>query len=82
MTKDAAAKAAEALKLDPDTAAAIGNGRIDLELFKTVKLRIVTLQEEGVNPLTMLECDVITKSVLDALDLLLFPKRLIATMRK
>lgn len=82
VTKDAQAKADEAKTLHPKTAATIGNGRIDLELFKTVRLRILTLQAEGVHPLTMLESDVIVPSVLDALDLLLKPKRLIATLRK
>ncbi len=82
LTPDAAAKAAEAQTLDPETAATIGNGRIDLELFKTVRLRILTIQAEGVDPQTLLASDVVTTSILDALDLLLKPKRLIATMRK
>src|SRR5438874_1885320 len=43
VTKDADAKAAEARTLEPGRCAAIGNGRIDLELFKTVRLRILTL---------------------------------------
>lgn len=82
LTPDAAAKAAEAQTLDPQTCATIGNGRIDLELFKTVRLRILTIQAEGVCAQTLLESDVITTSILDALDLFLKPKRLVATMRK
>lgn len=82
VTKDAAAKADEAKKLHPETAATIGNGRIDLELFQTVRLRILTLQAEGVHPETLLHSDVIVPSINDALDLFLKPKRLIATMRK
>ncbi|TSC78624.1 MAG: haloacid dehalogenase [Candidatus Peregrinibacteria bacterium Gr01-1014_25] len=82
VTKDALAKADEAKKLRPETAAAIGNGRIDLELFQTVRLRILTLQAEGVHRDTLLASDIIVPSINDALDLFLKPKRLIATMRK
>ncbi len=82
LTPDAAAKAAEAQTLDPQTCATIGNGRIDLELFKTVRLRILTIQVEGAHPQTLLESDIVTTSILDALDLFLKPKRLIATIRK
>ncbi len=82
VTKDSAAKAEEAKKLNPETAATIGNGRIDLELFKTVRLRILTLQAEGVHPHTLLASDIIVPSINDALDLFLKPKRLVATLRK
>jgi soluble P-type ATPase len=81
LTPDANAKAAEAKTLEPETAATIGNGAIDLELFKTVRLRILTLQAEGVSPQTLLESDIVVPSVNDALDLFLKPKRLIATLR-
>lgn len=81
VTKDAIAKAEEAKKLKPKTAATIGNGRIDVELFKAVRLRILTLQAEGVHPEALLNADVIVPSINDALDLFLKPKRLIATMR-
>lgn len=82
LTPDAAAKAAEAKVLHPQTVATIGNGRIDLELFKTVRLRILTIQAEGADPQTLLASDIVTTSILDALDLFLKPKRLVATMRK
>lgn len=75
-------KKEEALKLDPNTCVAIGNGLIDLELMKVVKLRIVTLQPEGVHTQTMINSDVITSSIVDALDLLINPEILIATLRK
>ena len=82
VTKDALAKAQEAQTLHPETCATIGNGRIDLELFKTVRLKILTLQAEGADPQTLLASDVIVPSIKDALDLFLKLKRLIATMRK
>ncbi len=81
ITKNAEAKAEQARALNPDTAAAIGNGRIDLELFKTVRLRILTLQAEGVHTQTLLASDIVVPSINDALDLFLKPKRLVATLR-
>lgn len=72
----------EALKLDPNTCVSIGNGLIDLELMKVVKLRIVTQQAEGVHTQTLLNSDIIIPSILDALDLLIDSVTLIATLRK
>ncbi len=72
----------EALKLDPDTCVSIGNGLIDLELMKVVKLRIVTLQAEGVHVQTLLNSDIIIPSIVDALDLLIDSSTLVATLRK
>jgi soluble P-type ATPase len=72
----------EAKKLNPKTCVSIGNGQIDLELMKVVKLRIVTLQAEGVFVKTLLNSDVIVTSINDALDLLIDPSTLVATLRK
>ncbi len=82
ITHTAEQKADEARKIGPDTTAAIGNGLIDLELFKTVRLRVLTLQAEGAHPLTLQESDIVTGSITDALDLFIKPKRLIATLRR
>ena len=71
----------EALKLEPETCVSIGNGLIDLELMKTVKLRIVTLQAEGVHVRTMLASDVLVPHINDSLDMLVDPDILIATLR-
>ncbi len=81
VTPDARAKAEEAMSLEPETTATIGNGRIDLELFQTVRLKICVLQAEGAHPLTLLASDIVVPSVNDALDLFLKPKRLVATLR-
>lgn len=75
-------KKLEAEKLGPDTCVSIGNGLIDLELMKTVKLRIVTLQAEGVHAQTLLASDIVIPTINDALDLLIDEQRLIATLRK
>lgn len=76
------AKMKEALKLNPDTCVSIGNGLIDLELMRLVKLRIVTLQAEGVHIKTLMNSDIVIPSIIDALDLLIDPATLIATLRR
>lgn len=82
LAEDGIAKRNEALKLDPNICVSIGNGLIDLELMKVVKLRIVTLQAEGVHVQTLLNSDIVILSILDALDLLIDPATLVATLRK
>jgi soluble P-type ATPase len=81
LAKNARDKRDLALELDPNTCASIGNGLIDLELMKAVKLRIVTLQAEGVHVQTLLASDIVVPSILDALDLFIDEQRLIATLR-
>jgi soluble P-type ATPase len=81
LAKNAAGKRDLALELGADTCASIGNGLIDLELMKVVKLRILTMQAEGVHIQTMLNSDIAVPSILDALDLFLDEQRLIATLR-
>lgn len=82
LAKSAEEKRDLALGMEPDTCVTIGNGRIDLELMKTVKLGIVTLQAEGVHTETLLAADVVVPTIEDALDLLIDPERLIATLRR
>lgn len=71
-----------ALQMHPETCVSIGNGQIDLELTKAVQLSIVTLQAEGVHTETLLAADIVVPTIIDALDLLIDPDRLIATLRK
>ena len=82
LAENGIAKRDEAMKLDPGTCVSIGNGLIDLELMKIVKLRIVTLQAEGVYTQTSLNSDIMIPSIVDALDLLIDPATLVATLRK
>ncbi len=60
----------------------IGNGRNDCLMLKEAALGIGVVLEEGAWTGTLLEADVICTSILSALDLLIFPKRLQATLRK
>lgn len=82
LAKSAEDKRSLALELEPDTCASIGNGRIDLELMKTVKLSIVTLQAEGVHIETLQASDIVIPTIHDALDLFIDSQRLVATLRK
>ncbi|HSW91046.1 MAG TPA: HAD hydrolase family protein [Candidatus Saccharimonadales bacterium] len=82
LAKNAEDKRNLALELEPESCASVGNGLIDLELMKVVKLRIVTLQAEGVHMQTMLNSDIAVPTINDALDLFLDEQRLIATLRK
>ena len=82
LAKNATEKRDLALELDPGTCASIGNGRIDLELMKTVKLRVVTLQSEGVHVETLMHSDILIPTINDALDLFIDSQRLVATLRK
>lgn len=81
LAKNAGDKRNLALGLSPETCASIGNGLIDIELMKTVKLSIVTLQAEGVHVQTLLNSDIVIPTILDALDLFIDDQRLIATLR-
>ena len=82
LAKNASDKRRLAEEIEPDTCASIGNGLIDLDLMKAVKLRIVTLQAEGVHIQTMLQSDIVIPHINDALDLFLDEQRLIATLRR
>lgn len=66
---------------DVDTLVSIGNGHIDEQLMKLARLRIVTLQAEGVHVQTLLHSDIVVPHINDALDLFIDPQRLIATLR-
>lgn len=82
LAKSATDKRHLALQLNPETCASIGNGLIDLELMKTVKLSVLTLQAEGVHVQTLLHSDILVPTINDALDLFIDSQRLIATLRK
>lgn len=60
---------------------AIGNGANDEAMFQRAALSIGVIGREGACMRTLLAAQIIVTSPLDALDLLLSPKRLIATLR-
>jgi len=61
--------------------AAVGNGRNDRLMLAEAALGIIVLGAEGASPLALAAADVVVPSIEDALDLLLLPGRLEATLR-
>ncbi len=59
----------------------LGNGRNDYLMLQAAGLGIAVLLAEGAAGVTLQAADVVTSSILDALDLLLKPLRLTATLR-
>jgi len=59
----------------------IGNGRNDNLMLSEAAMGIAVIQREAASWQAVSASDVICTSILDALDLLLVPKRLIATLR-
>jgi len=82
LAKSADDKADLTRQLGAETCASIGNGLIDNEMMGICKLRILTLQAEGVHVQTLLNSDIIVPHLFDALDLFIDPQNLIATLRK
>lgn len=75
------AKADYVRRLGPDQVVAIGNGRNDRGMLKVAVLSIAVLGAEGLAVEALGHSKVVVKSVLDALDLLDNPLRLVATLR-
>jgi soluble P-type ATPase len=61
---------------------AIGNGANDVDMLRTSALGIAVLGPEGLATPALLAADVVVASIDDGLDLLLQPKRLIASLRR
>jgi P-type E1-E2 ATPase len=69
-------------ELGRSQAAAIGNGSNDVWMLEAAAVGIAVLGVEGLSSEALRAADVVVPSVLDALDLLLNPKRLVATLRR
>jgi P-type E1-E2 ATPase len=68
-------------KLGNERVMAIGNGRNDCKMLAAAAVGVAVIQREGACAATVMSADVVCSHILDALDLLLQPKRLIATLR-
>ena len=75
------AKMAVVEELGLSSCVAIGNGRNDKLMLRASALAIAVLEQEGMCSRLLGEADVCTRSIEDALDLLLYPVRLVATLR-
>jgi P-type E1-E2 ATPase len=61
---------------------AVGNGANDVGMLREASLGIAVLGQEGLAAPTLEACDVLVGSVQEALDLLIRPTRLVATLRR
>ena len=75
------AKAAYVRRLGPQRVVCIGNGRNDRLMLRAAALGIVVMQHEGASAETVRASDVLVPRAADALDLLLKPRRLVASLR-
>jgi soluble P-type ATPase len=79
--EEAQAKANYVRRLGGEQTAAIGNGRNDRLMLKEAALGIAVVQQEGTAVAALVAADVVIPDILAALDLLLKPDRLRATLR-
>ncbi len=76
------AKEAVVHELGPENVVAIGNGANDVRMLRAARLGIAVLGPEATASEAFQAADVLAPDILVALDLLLNPKRLIATLRR
>jgi soluble P-type ATPase len=67
--------------LENSSCVCVGNGRNDALMLREAGLGIAVVQAEGCHFKTMAEADIIVPGILEALNLLLKPNRIIATWR-
>lgn len=80
-TNQSAAKAVRIRKLGARSVIAIGNGRNDRGMLRAAALSIAVCGPEGAAGDAYSAADVFVPAIVDALDLLRLPNRLIATLR-
>ena len=68
-------------ELENSSCVCVGNGRNDALMLREAGLGIAVVQAEGCHFKTMAEADIIVPGILEALNLLLKPNRIIATWR-
>jgi soluble P-type ATPase len=75
-------KAAYVQQLGPESVIAFGNGANDILMLRLAAVGVAVLANEGMAIGVLQAADVLTTSPVDAIQLVLHPKRLIATSRK
>ena len=79
---EAAQKAAFVQQLGAESVCAVGNGAIDAAMLRDAGLAIAVLGEEGLATSALNAASVVVPDINAALDLLLSPLRLVATLRR
>lgn len=82
ITRGAPEKGAYVLGLGAQSVVAIGNGANDVPMMQAAQLSIAILGPEGLAGTALTTADVVVTAAVDALDLLLNPRRLVATLRR
>ena len=75
------AKLAFVNRLGPDRTASVGNGRNDALMLGASALGIAVILDEGISTVSLNAADIVCTSILSALELLMNPLRLTATLR-
>lgn len=78
---EAAQKTTLVEELGAERVVAIGNGANDVAMLQRAALGIAVLGGEGLATACLTAADLVAPDIVTALDLLLFPRRLIATLR-
>ncbi|MBX8631556.1 MAG: ATPase P [Thermoplasmata archaeon YP2-bin.285] len=68
-------------RLGPESTVSIGNGSNDQGMLEVSKLSIAVMGREGTSISALHSSDMVVRDILDALDLLLLPDRIRATLR-
>ena len=69
-------------RLDADTVVAVGNGANDAAMLERAALGIAVIGPEGVAAESLSKAKIVTADIQSALELLLYPNRLKATLRR
>ncbi len=69
-------------QLGPASVIAVGNGANDVEMLRAAAIGVAVVGPEGCAAEVLLAADVVVLSILDALDLIRSPARLVATLRR
>ncbi len=75
-------KAAFVQQLGPENVIAFGNGANDIPMLRLAVIGVAILASEGMATGVLQAADIVTTSPLDAIQLVLNPKRLMATLRR
>jgi P-type E1-E2 ATPase len=75
-------KAEYVRQLGAETVVAIGQGANDADMLEAAAIGIAVLGDEGLAVASLLKADILAANIFDALNLLEYPTRLVATLRK
>ncbi len=68
-------------RLGPETVIALGNGNNDRLMLRRAKIGIAIMEAEGCACSAIHDADIVVRSIIDALDMLLEPLKIKATLR-